>query len=184
MPGKPKKASKYTLGRQSSDGGHDLELPSGATCRARRPGVQGLITAGLLDNFDQLTALVQTEHIDPHTPKGQIAAARKVTADDVASAASIMADKEKLHTAFLTMDRIAAYCIMEPVVWIDYQLKDESDEDWDKRQAKATEDEALAVREIDLDDKMYVLNWAVGGVADLAAFRAGTNELLGNVAAS
>lgn len=188
MPGKTKAGvdplAKYTLGQKArkNNGLHEVLLPSGETCLARRPGVQGLIEAGLLDNFDQLTALVQTEHIDPHTVAGQISASRKVTAEQTQTAAQVlMADKEKLGTALNMMDRLAAYVVVAPPVWIDYQLKDEPDAEWLARRIKAEEDGALAIREVDMDDKMFLLNWAVGGSSDLAAFRTGTNELLGDL---
>lgn len=192
MPGKnrtngPKPASKYTLGSKTSNSGlHDVLLPSGATCQARRPGVQGMIAAGVLDNFDELTALVQSEHITPKIPKGQsAAAAAKVSAAQTQGAAeALIKDKGKLHTALTLMDRLAAYVIVQPPVWVDYQLMDEPDEAWAKREAEAEESGALAIREVDIDDKMFLLNWAVGGSSDLAAFRTGTNELLGDLAAS
>lgn len=172
MPTKP----KYTLGKGSE--GIDLTLPSGATCQARRPGVQGLIAAGMLDNFDQLTSLVKTEHIDKNTPRG-IAAQEKVTAADVAHATKVMTeDSDKLMTALQLMDRLTAYVVIQPAVWVDYKMKDgdevESDEDFAKRAAKAKADEAIPVRVVDDNDKMFLLNWAVGGSADLAAFRQGS----------
>lgn len=172
----------YTLGKASDL--HDLTLPSGATCQARRPGVQGLIAAGLLDNFDELTALVQTEHIGPNSLKG-IAAASKVTPDDVAHVAKILnEDKGKIHTAFLLVDRLAAYVVTEPKVWVDYQFKDEAEEKFAERAKKAKEDGAIPVRAIDLDDKMFLLQWAVGGTSDLNAFREGSKALMANVDAS
>lgn len=189
MPGKGrngpgKTTNKYSLGVRTNDGLHDVDLPSGHTVQARRPGVQGLIAAGLLDNFDELTAIVQVEHIEPQTPKGRSASATpKVTPDQAQSAAEVLLkDKEKLATAFHLMDRLAAFVIVQPPVWVDYQGKDEPDGEWEARQAKAAEDGAYAVREIDIEDKTFLLNWAVGGSSDLAAFRQGTNELMGNLA--
>lgn len=178
MPGK----KKYTLGQTGQSGLHDVTLPSGATCQARRPGVQGLIAAGLLDNFDQLTALVQTEHIDPKNPR-KAAAAKKVTASDIPEAAmAVMRDPELMLTGFHLMDKLAAYIVVQPPVWIDYQGKEESDEDWERRQREALQLEAVAVRTIDPDDKMFLMSFATGGSQDLAGFRQGTSELLGNLA--
>ena len=179
MPGKVK---KYTLG-QAPDL-HDVTLPSGATCQAKRPGVQGMIEAGLLDSFDELTALVQSEHIAPKTPQG-MAAAEKVTPGQVKSATDIlMADPSKLATAFHLIDRMVAGVVVQPPVWVDYQLKDEPDEEWTKRQEKALEDEALAVRSIDLDDKMFLVEWSIGGSGDLTSFRKGRQELMADLAPS
>lgn len=184
MPGKGKstKPNKYTLGKKkaSTDGLFDVDLPSGETCQAKRPGVPGLIELGLLDSFDDLTAFVQIEHIDPKTARGQ-----KVSPEQARDAAiAIMKDPDKLAKMLHLVDRVVVGIVTQPIVWIDYQQKDESDEAWEKRQAKAQEDEAVAVRDIDLDDKMFLLNWAVGGTSDLKAFRQGSQELMGNLAAS
>lgn len=183
MPGKTKN-SKYSLGAKTNDGKTEVKLPSGHTILARRPGVQGLVAAGLLDNFDELTALVQTEHIERASTRAPVAGQPLVTPAQAASAAEdLMRNPKRLATAFHLMDRLAAHVIVEPAVWIDYQAEDEPDEAFAKRKAEAEAEERFPVREIDMDDKVFLLNWAVGGSSDLAAFRAGTNELLGSVEA-
>jgi hypothetical protein len=183
MPAKPKKS--YTLGQKgSAENLHDLELPSGATCQARRPGAQGMIEAGLLDNFDDLTALVKTEHVDPNMT-GRIAGAAKVMPEEAQAAAKAMTlDKAKFEMALEMVDRLTAYVVVQPVVWVDYQLKNEPDDEWNRRQEHAAKNEAVDVRAVDLDDKMFLLQWAVGGSADLTAFREGSGQLMGNLAAS
>lgn len=167
MPTKKKNPGKYTLGRKSSL--HDVELPSGATCQARRPGVQGLIAAGVLDNFDSLTSLIQTEHIDKKSSRPPAAGAKVENAIEVGKA--LLADKAKMDAGFQLIDRLVAYVVTQPLVWIDYQLTGESDEDFAKREHEAERDEALAISEVDLEDRLYLMNWAVGGTSDLAAFR-------------
>lgn len=179
MPGK-KASGKYNLGSKAkaNKGLVDLALPSGEVCQARRPGVQGLMASGILDSFDQLTAIVQTEHVAPNNPR----TADKVTpAQTIAAAKNLATDKEAIENALWLMDRLAVYVVVQPQCWIDYQMKDEPDEVWNARQAKAIEDEALAIRDVDLGDKAFITNWAVGGSADLAAFREGTGKLLGDL---
>lgn len=182
MPGKtrPAKAAskangKYSFGKSESDL-HDVTLPSGGIVQARRPGVGGLIEMGLLDSFDDLTALVQTEHIDSKDGK--------VTPEQAKAAAeNLMANKESLAAALHLIDKLTVGVVVQPLVWVDYQLEGESDEDWLKRKEQAEEDEAFPVRKVDLDDKMFLLNWAVGGTPDLKAFREGTQQLVADVAA-
>lgn len=194
MPGK---AKSYTLGSKAAknSGLHELTLPSGETCQARRPGAQGLIEAGLLDNFDELTALVQTQHIEPNSPKG-IAAREKVTKEDEdAAAVALMADPEKLGTAFSLIDRLTVYVVTAPLLWVDYKLKVkdpaakdgervETDEEFSKREEDATKNKLVAVRLVDLDDKMWLLGWAMGGQPDLKGFREGSESPVVHVAAS
>lgn len=192
MPGK----KKYTLGSKKDAGLFDVTLPySGETCQARRPGAQGLIEAGILDSFDDLTSLVQTEHIEPNTPKG-IAARDKVTKEDeLAAGKAFLADPEKLNTAVSLIDRLTAYVITQPVVWIDYKLKVkdssakdgeriETDEEFNVRKAAAEAVDAVSVRVLDIDDKMWLMQWAMGGEADLKGFRQGSESNVGDVASS
>lgn len=167
--------SNYTLGQKKEL--HELTLPSGATCQAKRPGVQGLIAAGLLDSFDQLTALVQNEHIEPNSPK-KIGEASKVTAADVAFAAK---NAEQLHAALMLMDRLVVGVVTAPEVWIDYQMKDEPDDDWNKRQEAAVKSGAVPVRAIEDEDKMFLMQWAVGGSSDLEQFRQESQKLMADV---
>lgn len=176
----PPKNKQYTLGQTANAMALvDLTLPSGATCQARRPGVQGFIAAGVLDNFDQLTSLVQTEHLDKHTAKGQARVSKEQTKK---AATELMADPDKLATSFQMIDRLTAYAITQPAVWIDYQLTNESDEDWAKRQ-KEKPAGAVAVRAVDLQDKMFLITWAVGGSSDLEAFREEFSAAVGDMAA-
>lgn len=183
MPGKSRNNSKYTLGRRRDQGEFlDLTLPSGNTCQVRRPGVVQMIREGVLDNFDELTALVQSEHIEPKTPAGQIAAARKVEAADVQGAIkNLMTDKDKLLSAFHLVDKIVVAAVSQPPVWVDYQGADETDADFAIRQRRAEADEAVAVRDIDLDDKVFIVNWAVGGSSDLKSFREERDKLVDGV---
>lgn len=168
-------AKKYTLGKVGvSTDEEDITLPSGATCRARRLGFQGMVDAGLLDNFDSLTAIVQTEHIGPNT--GGIAGQPKATEADVQRAtAEMIANKDKMSAAIELMDRVTAYVVVEPKVWINYQLTKEADADFDKRVEEAKKAEAIPVQAIGEVDKMHLLQWSMGGTADipdaLAAFR-------------
>jgi hypothetical protein len=177
----PPQTKNYTLGTKAA-ASHliDLELPSGATCQARRPGVQGFIAAGVLDNFDQLTSLVQTEHINKNRPQGMARAAKVSEEQTQAAAGQLMADLEKLATGFQMIDRLVAYAITQPPVWVDYQLTNESDDDWAKRQEK--EGDRLAVRMIELEDKLFIMQWAVGGSADLETFRKEFSGMLDGMA--
>lgn len=178
---------QYNLGADSDDDPSqlfDLTLPSGQRCQARRPGIQGLIEAGMLDSFDQLTSIVQQEHIEPKTPQG-IARAAKVTDEQAAAAATALAmDKDKLAAALLLMDKLTVYVVTQPKLWVDYKMmvdvpgskeqREETDDEFNKREELASKSKAVAVRRVKIDDKMFLLNWAVGGSGDLAPFRPGS----------
>lgn len=170
MPGTPRKATKatnatpkYTLGSRGREALFDLELPSGETCQVRRPGVQGLIAAGVLDSFDQLTSFVHTKHIEPHQRPAKGASVSKEAVDELAR------DPNKMAAGFQLIDRLVVHVVNQPRCWIDYQMIGESAEDFAKRQAAAGD--AVPIRDVDLGDKLFIVQWAVGGSADLKAFR-------------
>lgn len=178
-----KKRSGKTLGQGKYGSVTDLTLPSGETCSARRPGVQGLIAAGLLDNFDQLTALVQTEHIEKHSNRPVAAREQLTDAERVQAGLALIKDQDKLHAGFMLIDKLVAFIVTEPRVWIDYQTKDEDDEAFQRRLELAEASGAIGVRDIDLNDKVYLVNWAVGGSSDLESFRQGLQSGMAPMAA-
>lgn len=137
----------------------DLTCPSGQLCRVRRPGVQGLIKANVLESFDQLTSIVANETI----PKAE--------GSPVVDATTILRDPEKLNEAFVLMDKIVVYVVLEPEVLPAPASEDERDDD------------LVYVDEIDIEDKAFIMNFAIGGSRDLERFREGTEEALGGVPA-
>lgn len=176
MPGTPRKASatvkqapakkavpaasKPTYGLGLTTKRFELKLPSGNTCLAIRPGAQGLIKAGLLDSMDQLTAFVQTEHIDSKDPK-KLAEAVK----------ALSVNKEQLEQGLAMVDKAVAFVVQEPKVWI--PPADDEPRDPDK----------IYADDVDLEDKMFIFNWCLGGTADLKSFRTESAELLGSLSA-
>lgn len=194
MPGtkgtaKPKgaaAASKKTYGLGLSSHSFELELPSGNTCLAIRPGAQGLIKAGLLDSMDQLTAMVQTEHIDSKDPRKMAQAVQ-----------ALAVDTEKLLEGLEVVDRCVAHVVQEPKVWLDEPEVDkktgkpvfETVEDSKGRSVerpvyKPRQSGRIYADQVDLEDKMFIFQWAVGGTADLKSFREQSEQLLGSVSAS
>ncbi len=175
---------------------NDLELPSGEICQVRRPGVQGLIKAGVLHSLDSLTTIVQTETI----PKAE----GKVIAQDK-SIEEIVKDPEKFGAMMSTVDKIVCFVVMQPKVVSDMtpvlddeglpktnadgdpELRELSDEEKAEAvaeyQAEHPERDIVFVDWIDTMDKMFIMNFAVGGSADLAEFRSATEASLGSISA-
>lgn len=171
----------------------DLDLPSGETCQVRRPGVQGLIKAGVLHSLDSLTAIVQGETIPKAEGKPQT---------DVEAIAK---DPAKFEAMMSAVDKIVCHVVTQPKVVTNLTpVLDENDKpilnkDGEPETRELTDDEKdAAVAEwesdhpnlalvyvdwIDAVDKMYIMNFAVGGSADLAQFRSQTATLVGSVPA-
>lgn len=163
----PKAVAKSGYGLGLANKPMELELPSGNTCLAIRPGPQGLIKMGLLDSLDQLTGLVQREHIDSKDPKKQLQAAVNTMA----------ANPKDLVEGLEMVDKAIAHIVKEPKVWLD-----EYEEDGVTPLPR--DPERIYTDEVDLEDKMFIFQWAVGGTADLAAFRKESAELMGNIPTS
>lgn len=167
-------ANKYNMGMKSNVSEsdlHDLTVPSGALCQARRPGVQGLISIGLLDSLDSLSALVKTEHFD------RVEGRAKPEQSPADIKAGMVAGMELI-------DKIALYCVLQP------ELKPEPDRNDPKSWDEGAETEGerkgkvpglIYVDDVDLFDKMFIMQWAAGGSEDLETFRSGWSETLGTL---
>lgn len=150
----------------------DLELPSGETCLALRPGAQGLIKAGLLDSLDQLTSFVQVEHIDANDPRKS---ATQVSIDQLAK------DPEKLAEGLTLIDKVICHVVKEPRVEMD--LTEEEQADRIAKGLPATDPDAIYASYVDQEDKMFIFQWAVGGSSDLTTFREESQKLMGSLSA-
>lgn len=163
MPGQSPKATtrkskKYALGVASKK--HELELPSGNVCLVTRPGVQGLIKAGLLDSLDTLTSIVQIDHIDANDPKRMAQAAQ-----------SLSQNAEKLLESMKVIDKVVCHVVVEPQVFMPPEGNEQRDPD------------RLYADEVDLDDKAFIFQYIVGGTRDLVKFRAELSKLVDGVPA-
>jgi hypothetical protein len=196
-PGKPRKpgrpAASFSGGRYAptawgAETLMDLECPSGQTCQVRRPGITGLVKAGVLDSIDSLSSIVKTDHIDrvergvdPH-----------VSAEEVAELAR---NKDGLLKALDLADTVACYCVVQPkllpIPLVLNPVTREPELDDDMRpievpleQRKRADDEGnpfIYVDQVELEDKMFILQFVVGGVTDLESFRTGLTETMGSV---
>lgn len=197
--GKPRKpAAKFSGGRYApTQWGQevlmDLECPSGQRCQVRRPGVTGLVKAGVLDSIDSLSAIVKTEHIDrveqgkdPHVSQQEIA--------------ELARNKEGLLKAVDLAARVAVYVVtqpkLSPVPFVLNPVTKEPELDDDMRPIEVPIEDRqrsrfdpetnetlpiIYVDQVDLMDQMFILQFVVGGVTDLESFRTGIAEAVGGL---
>ena len=142
----------------SSRGYEEIVTPSGQLCLVRRPGVQNLIEAGVLHDVDTLSAIVSEEHLKRVGDETQIDV--DSFAKDAASVANV------LHV----VDRVVTYCVVKPEVVM-------TPNDVTRRQAGV-----IYADMIDIDDRMFIFNYAVGGTRSVEQFRKDTEALVGGVA--
>jgi len=154
-----------------------LKVPSGSTIGVIRPGVQGLMKAGILESLDTLTGIVQSETIPKAEGKKADAAGK-----------GFMADPEAVAKMFTMVDKIAVHVVREPRL-----LPVPTQEDLDAYNAEhedapledpddLREDRAY-VDYVDEMDKMFIMQYVVGGSADLAKFRKESKTALGGILA-
>ncbi len=149
--------SRYTATAWGGEVHHDLTVPSGQLCLCKRPGVQGLIKAGLIDDLDALTSLVDQKHVS------------RVKGKPTVNTQALMKDPQSIMRVLELADRVVAHVVVEPSV----QLPPENDADRVKGQ--------VYTDMIDEEDKMFIMNWAMGGQADLESFRRERGQLAGLV---
>lgn len=162
----------------------DLELPSGNVCRLKRPGMEKLLAANMIP--DSLTPMVERAITEA---KGNKA---KQKAIEDAEMAKLMSKPEMVADMFKAFDRIVAECVVEPEVRLhlvnEMQLArwraDESLQIHDLDDLKIGADipdslrdpEYLYTDDIDMEDKLYIFQYVVGGTRDIERFRAEQRE--------
>lgn len=128
----------------------ELELPSGNICLAINKGMKVFLSEGNVPN--SLMDIVQ----------GAIAEGEGKGQKKLAEAAE---DTKVLGDMIHMMDGIVVSCVMQPDI-APVPLKE--DGTWDEA---AKDPSLLYVDEVELEDKMFIFQWCVGGTTDIAQFR-------------
>lgn len=132
----------------------DLVLPSGQVCLAQRPGPEGLMAAGLLNDLDMIATVL---------PK--VSGGKGETFD----ASQLMKNRVMMKQAMDLMNRVTVHVVIKP------ELHDEPDNPADREPGK------IYPSSVSMEDKSFLFNWAVGGTRDLAKFRREFTESVASV---
>ena len=151
----------YSLGLTPLGGDEtDLKLPSGALCRVKVIGPESLLSSGLLDSVDSLSAIVSGDMI-PTAERGRPAV----------DAAALAKDMTAIKQVIDTYDDLMFKVVVKPVLY------DKPD----------TESERIAGRayidKISFEDKAFIMQFVMGGTSDLETFRQESEESVASVAA-
>lgn len=130
---------------KSNKQGIEVTVPSGNVCLARRVGMEVFLQQGMIPNT--LLPIVR-------------AAMSSGEAPDVSMESM---DDGMLQDIISLVNAVCVYIVQEPVL---RQVPPEGE---------LRDDDVLYVDEVDLDDKMFLFNWAVGGTADAERFREESN---------
>lgn len=158
----------------------ELTLPSGQTCAAVRMGMQGLLEAGILTEADSLTATV-SNHM--RKVKGANGKADGTELNE----AAVLRDPNALRGLITMADKAIPHIVKSPKVVLHYETqKDGSTKTLtplQRARIKQQSDQPLVVftDQIGLDDKLFLFDWSVGGVAKATSFREESDSDVGSV---
>lgn len=141
---------------------NDLECPSGQLAQVRQPGVQAMISSGVLQSADTLTSLVDQKHIKRVQGKAK-------PADPQIDGSSLIKDPENMKRVFDVVDRVTEYMVVQPVVRRPFERDDQGNEVFIGGSHR--EEGVIYTDQIDLMDRMFIFQYAVGGSTDVEEFR-------------
>lgn len=144
---------------EASGGPQDLTLPSGQLVLARRPGAEKLMVEGVLHKMDNLTALVDSKHVKKGSGKKP----------DEINVKSLLGDPEAMAELMHTVDRVLCAVVLQPHVEM-------APNDPTRRRPGV-----IYADTVDLQDKMFIFNFAMGGSKDLERFRRESEAIVGGL---
>lgn len=167
--------------KQAQVGKHEIDLPSGNTCLAQRLQPEAFLASGTIP--DSLSPIV-TEAI--RTKKGLPPNAL----DDMTK------DPKRIAEAMRMIDQVTCYIVIEPPVYMPptcevcekYYNDNPAHTDLSHKERHTyneadRDEETLYADEVDLNDRMFLFQWAVGGTADVESFRAQLEAGVGGLSA-
>jgi hypothetical protein len=164
-------------------GEFELTLPSGQTCRAKKIGMEGLLEMGILDQADSLTAMAEK-----HTSTQKKGGPDGPTIAKV-NEAGIMADPEAMKAIIGLTDRALPIIVISPPVALHYSERmvgktkhTKMLNDDERALMRADKPNLVFTDQIGFDDKMFLFDWAAGGLSALVPFRGGSTTDVANVA--
>jgi hypothetical protein len=151
---------------QSPEGTEEeVTVPSGQTCRARRMSIQAMIEAGMLSEADALTAQVSKYTRKIRGAKGKADGSELDTR-------RLMQDPEAVKTLISMMDRAIPKIVVSPVVNLHYTEHTVGKTTVTKKiPIEDREPGAVYTDQLDFGDKMFLFDWAAGGLASMLTFR-------------
>lgn len=144
--------------------GTDLVLPSENVARVRQISPQAFITSGIIP--DPLTGLIrQAIHSKQGLPPSKL---EKMTEDP-----------EQLVAAMEMFDRVLVYVVIEPTVQMPPVCSECGEYDTKMTHGSSThiyregprDPEVLYADMVDMEDKIFIFQWCLGGTRDLEQFR-------------
>lgn len=147
VPQAPQPSGDVWARRKRGGGGDVFTCPSGQTCRIQRLTPEGLLVAGILDDISSLEDLAQSL-----VDKAEGVPPEKQSLSD-------LPDREDLARLLKVVNAIVPLALVEPKVLPD------------PAPGVAMEDGVLYASDIDLADRMAIMQESLKGIQNLARFR-------------
>ena len=167
VPLTPTSADQWVSKTAGDD--EDVLLPSGNVARVRRVGPEAFLTQGIMP--DAITPVVEKAIRSKKGLKPQ-------------QQAELASDPKQIGSLVEMLDRTMCYAVVQPQVQMPPACKlcgelntvgatqhDEGSEDFHEFQPGDRLPGVLYADRVDLEDKMFVMNFVVGGTRDLERFR-------------
>lgn len=173
--------SNYDLTVWKVDNESDLRTPSGQLCRVKELGLQEMAELGVIDQMDTLGMLVEEKHIkrvQGKRPQDKKLTKAQQAAKEQGEITKMLKDKKKFGALVTLLDKVAATCVVEPVVENPWVPVDENDPEKGERKLTRSErlDAALYADVLPFNDKMTIFEFAFKGMGELESFREGSTE--------
>jgi hypothetical protein len=164
MAGSAKKRSTTKTWKRSK--GEDLELPSGNIALVKRPGMLEFIKKGIVPD-----TLMPT--VDEAVRKGKGLPPNQAT--------DLLKDPAKLAAMEEMTDRVLCAVVVDPAVTFHKRQVEGNEDEWEDIPEEDRDENLLYSDEVDLEDKMFIFQYAVGGTRDLERFREESGLSMGGV---
>jgi hypothetical protein len=154
----------------------DLTLPSGQTCRAKKVGLEGLLEMGILEKADSLTAMVSqyTTEVKNNGPDGPT----ESKVDDRA----ILRDPNAMKSIIEMVDRALPVIVTSPSLRLHFtEVKVGKTTVTQMIPAAKREKGVVYTDQVGFEDKMFLFEWASGGLASFLGSASKSPADVGNV---
>lgn len=153
LPSQPTSAKTW---KQKTTEGTLITVPSGNTALVQSPGIEIFTNQGIIPNA--LLPLVQ----------GFMVSASKPEDISPEKLAELVGDPKKIQEMIQLADAIVVYCCLDPVV---VPTPTDADGNLIPLRDSRRNSDILYVDEVDVNDKIFIMNFAVGGSANIEKFR-------------
>lgn len=164
----------------------DLTVPSGGKIQAKRIDLEDIVAAGLIDEFDKLSGVVNEKVVGPAQGKRpQDRKPKKPTKAEAAKDAAqngreFMKDPGSVAALMRMMALLLPQIVLQPTI---HPSMEKVDGEWVRIPPAKRIEGRVYVDSVPLGDQMFILNWAMEGLntEDLEQFRQQSDAPVGNL---